>query len=354
MPSFGQLGLPASARVNVITVCSTHLTSNIVGHENTGRPVLQKTEPSDPQLTNQVHPTTVTKGKDHKCYRFETERKMRIQLINFACCFFCLNYESWAWTTNRRMMTWSRSCNGCEHSALLLGKETEWTSDFDDFLQSGDDDLFQLSSIFKSRAPRDLTAIQTRLFSLGQDLILVDFVGNMGFDEVTDWEYYEVNEEDPSDRRVVQPNPFDSSKPKRTRKSSGSVVRVFRGEFIGRLGGALSSKGLDRRVIVKEFTGEMALQLARYELLSVGKLQSDLMGKDEDVSSGEWIQVASSRSVLARKDDRNVANLVQQLNKAPFLGILGEVNLAELEGEMDSNEFYRALGVPPPKPEAIW
>lgn len=238
---------------------------------------------------------------------------------------------------------------------LRLGEETEWTSDFDDFLQSGDgDDAFQISSIFKSRGTRDLTAIQTRQFSLGQDLILTDFVGNMGFDEVTDWEYYEVNEEDPNDRRVVQPNPFDSSKPKRTRKSSGSVVRVFRGEFVGRLGGALSSSGLDKRIIMKEFTGELALKLARYELLSVGRLQSNLMAQDDDIASGEWIQTASSRSVLARKDDRNVADLIQKLNKASFLGILGEVNLAELDGEMDTNEFYRTLGVPPPKPEAIW
>jgi serine/threonine protein kinase len=36
------------------------------------------------------------------------------------------------------------------------------------------------------------------------------------------------------------------------------------------------------------------------------------------------------------------------------LGILGEVNLAELEDDMDLNSFYRALGVPPPKPEATW
>lgn len=238
---------------------------------------------------------------------------------------------------------------------LLLGEETEWTSDFDDFLQSGDrDDTFQLSSIFKSRGTRDLTAIQTRQFSLGQDLILADFVGNMGFDEVTDWEYYEVNEEDPNDRRVVQPNPFDSSKPKRTRKSSGSVVRVFRGEFVGRLGGTLSSRGLDKRIIVKEFTGELALKLARFELLSVGRLQSNLMAQDDTVASGEWIQIASSRSVLARKDDNNIADLIQKLSKASFLGILGEVNLAELEGDMDPTEFYRALGVPPPKPEAIW
>jgi serine/threonine protein kinase len=36
------------------------------------------------------------------------------------------------------------------------------------------------------------------------------------------------------------------------------------------------------------------------------------------------------------------------------LGILGEVNLAELEDSMDLNEFYSALSVPPPKPGAIW
>jgi hypothetical protein len=107
-------------------------------------------------------------------------------------------------------------------SRLQLAEE-EWTSDFDDFVQ-GDDDEFKISSIFKSRGMRDLSGIQTRLFSLGEDLILSDFVGNMGFDEVTDWEYYYENEEDPIDRKVVQPNPFDSSKPKRTRKSSGSVV----------------------------------------------------------------------------------------------------------------------------------
>lgn len=57
----------------------------------------------------------------------------------------------------------------------------------------------------------DWTAIQTRQFSLGQDLILSNYVGNMGFDEVTDWEYYYPSEDD-DERKVVQPNPFDSSK----------------------------------------------------------------------------------------------------------------------------------------------
>ena len=59
----------------------------------------------------------------------------------------------------------------------------------------------------------DWTAIQTRQFSLGQDLVLSNYVGNMGFDEVTDWEYYLQSEDEGDDeRQVVQPNPFDQSK----------------------------------------------------------------------------------------------------------------------------------------------
>ena len=264
----------------------------------------------------------------------------------------CLENGSFAFLCSHSLERASRSPR-CA-SSLNLGGGSEWTSDFDDFLEDGESDAFLLSSVFKSRGVRDLTGTHTRQFSLGQDLILSDFVGNMGFDEVTDWEYFEVNEEDPSDRKIVQPNPFDNSKPKRTRKSSGSVVRVFRGEFVGRLGGALSSRGLDRRVVVKEFTGYMALKLARYELLSLGKLQTYLFPDNDDVAGGDWIQAASSRSVLGRKDDRYVGDLLEKLNKAPFLGIIGEVNLAEVEGEMDPNDFYRSLGVPPPKPEALW
>jgi serine/threonine protein kinase len=131
-------------------------------------------------------------------------------------------------------------------------------------------------------------------------------------------------------------------------------VRVFRGEFVGQIGGSLSSKGLDRRVLVKEFTGEMALQLARYELLSIGKLQSDLLADNAEAKNGDWLRAASLRSSTNREDNDNLGVLARRLSKAPFLGIFGEVNLAELDGDMDPNDFYRALGVPPPKPEAVW
>jgi len=248
-------------------------------------------------------------------------------------------------------------------SLLASFKEEEWTSDFDDFIgdggkDNGDDDNSSLSDFLSKSnsggANRDLTAVQTRLFSLGEDLIINDYVGNMGFEEVTDWEYYYENEDDPEDRNVVNPNPFDSSKPKRTRTNSGSLIRVFRGEFIGRLGGTIRSKGRDQRVLVKEFTGAFAQELAKSEQVAMAKLQSRLIEERDDAAEGGWIQSASSRSVLGRTDDAHVSDLLQELLSAPYLGILGEVNLAEMDGEMDPNDFYRALGVPPPKPGAIW
>jgi hypothetical protein len=234
----------------------------------------------------------------------------------------------------------------------------------DDLVKPGtdddDDDTFDITK-FKNRATSiDLSACTSRQFSLGQDLVLSDYVGNMGFDEVTDWEYYYPSEDDPDDRQVVQPNPFDPAKPKRTRTSSGSVVRLFRGEFVGQLGGTISAQGFDKRVLVKEFTGSLALELAQSELEAAGKLQSELLKVSmiDSAVKGEWIRIGSSRSGnnggMVRQDNANLAGLIKLLSQSKFLGIFGEVNLAELEGELAPNEFYRALGVPPPKPDAVW
>jgi hypothetical protein len=82
------------------------------------------------------------------------------------------------------------------------------------------------------------------------------------------------------------------TRPKRTRKSSGSVIRIFRGESVGQLGGTVSANGLDRSVLVKEFRGDLALPRSKLE--SLIRLQSDLMSaKDEDAKLGEWIRTAS-------------------------------------------------------------
>jgi len=181
---------------------------------------------------------------------------------------------------------------------------------------------------------------------------------------VTDWEYYYAGEDDPDERMVVQPNPFDESQPRRTRSSSGSVVRIFRGEMVGLLGSCFSAQGLDKRVLIKEYMGESALDLAECELLAVSELQSNQFLTDRSAKKGDWTKVAASRSSKERQDNANVAVLCGKLGGqsgtfstvpgTPFLGILGEVNMAELDGEMDPNEFYRALGVRGPNPSAIW
>jgi serine/threonine protein kinase len=122
------------------------------------------------------------------------------------------------------------------------------------------------------------------------------------------------------------------------------------------LGGTLSSQGLDRRILVKEYFGDMALQLADNELKALGKLQSSLLQRsgDESARKGDWIDAAASRSVKLRLDNANVATLVNLLRAEPYVGILGEINLAEFDDDLDANEFYRALSVPPPKSGAVW
>lgn len=235
------------------------------------------------------------------------------------------------------------------HRFVLSRAANEWKGDFEDYFDDGQDDSLLISNLFpQATRLEDRSGAQVRQFILGQDLVLSNYAGSMGFDEVTDWEYYQ-QDEDGDDRRAVQPNPMDPAQPKRTRASSGSVVRVFRGEFQGALGASMRAQGLDKRILVKEFTGQLALDLARAEWMAVGKLQSKLLDKGTD-----WITAASSRSVASRTDNQNVVTLCQKLMKSRYLGILGEVNLAELDDNMEPNEFYRALGVPPPKPNAIW
>ena len=280
---------------------------------------------------------------------------------------------------------WTSDFDGWEGSystdtnKLNVNFNTNANDSFKDLEDDDDSDTKALSELLSNRAAEqrasDLSAIRTRQFSLGPDLVLSDYVGNLGFEEVTDWEYYYEEFEDDDDeygggngrrsgnakqtgrqRRVVQPNPFDASQPRRTRTSSGSVVRLFRGEFVGVLGGLLGSQGLDRRVLVKEYFGDTALSLAERECAAVARLQSELVRQNEGKGSAtdDWNVAAGARSVQFRTDNARVASLVKWLQSEPYVGILGEVNLAELEGEWDPNEFYRALKVPPPQPGAIW
>jgi hypothetical protein len=184
----------------------------------------------------------------------------------------------------------------------------------------------------------DLTGSTEREFSLGRDVILSNYAGSLGFDQVTDWQYYTVDvdedngkyysriKEDEEPRRTpVSPRPMDPSQPSRTRSSSGSVVRIFRGELVGgssSLGSKLRSRGLDMRVLIKEYYGEEGLKLANAEKQGLGRLQSSWLrsyylnkndaSRVKELEDGEWIERARRRYVdgitntSTNKDDENL------------------------------------------------
>jgi hypothetical protein len=172
-------------------------------------------------------------------------RSVLIYVIAFIVSSFVLGYAPTQQQHHRRNTITKKCrqlstnqiqyCHSHSHNLLSLkgkgdGVDEEW-SDFDGFVGGGggggneslesksnkrtDNDNFDsvdFLQLFQERSGSiDLTSCQTRQFSLGQDLVLSDYVGNMGFDEVTDWEYYYQAEDDPDERQVVQPNPFDSS-----------------------------------------------------------------------------------------------------------------------------------------------
>lgn len=96
--------------------------------------------------------------------------------------------------------------------------------DFDFFDDDDDEDSLAFARLSETKTIRDLSGSQHRQFRLGNDVMVVDFIGSLGFEEVTDWEYYYDSEDDDGERQVVKPPPMDSSKPRRTRSSSGSLV----------------------------------------------------------------------------------------------------------------------------------
>lgn len=226
----------------------------------------------------------------------------------------------------------------------------------------------------------DFTGGTYREFTLGRDLLLSDYAGSLGYDQVTDWQYYTADMVTGEKLSNTSPNPFDPNQPSRTRSKSGSIVRIFRGEFTGKLGGMLRSRGLDTRVLLKEFAcddkddDDTILQLANDEKKSLGKLQSSwLKGYCisnnnqvlEQLENGEWTDAARKRYVdglidtPTTKDDEHLVTLLECLSSkkgAPFTSILGEMNLNDYydDEDVDPNEWYRTLGVKPPKPGSIW
>jgi serine/threonine protein kinase len=259
----------------------------------------------------------------------------------------------------------STSTSTSTHKFMAPIDDSPLDFDDDDFFEDDEDAL--LFSQITQKQQKDLSGCSTRQFNLGYDLIVSDYVGSLGFEEVTDWEYYQpslVNNE----RRVVEPPPFDPNQPKRTREKSGSVVRIFRGEISGRLGSMVRSKGMDPRIMLKEFSGSMAIDLAKAELESLSRMQSNLCAElNEGARNGDWASSASMRYVEGRvngstkTDDENLMKWMEILSSkggVPYVATLGELNLLEFfenieEGNVQ-NEWYRALGVKAPKPGSLW
>ncbi|KAL7543017.1 hypothetical protein ACHAXR_012508 [Thalassiosira sp. AJA248-18] len=262
-----------------------------------------------------------------------------------------------------------------EPSSLSSLLEEEELPDFDDYT---DDDpkgkeLIPIPLPKMTNTQNDLTGATLREFSFGPDILLSNYAGSLGFDQVTDWQYYATDEYS-GERTPVSPRPMDPTQPARTRSSSGSVVRLFRGEVGGKLASKLRSRGLDSRVWIKEYSGEEAINLAAAEKKGLGRLQSawlenylensnriDLLERMEE---GEWIEAAQRRYVdgltntPTNKDDENLITLLVMLStqKAPFASLLGEMNLNDYydDESTDPNEWYKTLGVKPPKPGSVW
>lgn len=246
--------------------------------------------------------------------------------------------------------------------------------DDDDFFFEDDEDSQLIFSATQNQQNKDFSGCSVRQFNLGYDIILSDYVGSLGFEEVTDWEYYQPSSvfntgsgsKIGDERKIVEPPPFDPNQPKRTREKSGSVVRIFRGEFVGRIASTVRSLGLDNRVLLKEFSGESALSLAKSELKSLSKMQSQLCSElDEDARNGKWYSSASSRYLngrvngVTKEDDDNLIKwmkIVDTSKEIPYIVTYGELNLSEFFNDKGDvrNEWYRSLGVTPPKPNSLW
>ena len=220
----------------------------------------------------------------------------------------------------------------------------------------------------------DLSGVTYRQFKLGTDVRLTNFVGSLGFDEIVDWEYYyEDQDENTKKKIVVEPSPLDPTQPKRTRSSSGSVIRVYLGQLTGALGASLRSVGMDSRIIAKEFVGDMAANLAKAELTSIAKMQTELIRRETDSnedtfmfssrgsspSSSSWAKTARYRNTSDSRsakeaDNSSVLQLVQllQREKVPYVYILGSMIVDQDQQQIQ--DWYRTFGVTPLKSSSIW
>ena len=124
---------------------------------------------------------------------------------------------------------------------------------------------------------------------------------------------------------------------------------------------------MDNRIMLKEFSGDMAIKLAKAELSTVSKMQSNLCAElNEGAKNGDWATSASMRYVEGRvngntkTDDESLMKWMEIISSksVPYTAQFGELNLVEFFeniGEGNArNEWYQALGVKAPEPGSLW
>ena len=112
--------------------------------------------------------------------------------------------------------------------------------------------------------------------------------------------------------------------------------------------------------------------MAMAEKKGLGRLQSAWLDDylrnnnkyDMGLEQGEWIGPAQRRYVdgltntPTNLDDENLITLLELFvkHKAPFVSLLGELNLMDYfdDDDKNPNEWYKALGVKPPQPGSVW
>eukprot|EP00566_Odontella_aurita_P023374 CAMPEP_0113550638 /NCGR_PEP_ID=MMETSP0015_2-20120614/14092_1 /TAXON_ID=2838 /ORGANISM="Odontella" /LENGTH=204 /DNA_ID=CAMNT_0000451465 /DNA_START=47 /DNA_END=657 /DNA_ORIENTATION=- /assembly_acc=CAM_ASM_000160 len=100
----------------------------------------------------------------------------------------------------------SATCRLASASSSSSEDDDDFNLDDDDFFEDDSELIFAATSAASlridedARFDRDLSGCTVRRFSLGYDLLLDSFVGSMGFDEVTDWDYYAIDVDEEGNR----------------------------------------------------------------------------------------------------------------------------------------------------------
>jgi hypothetical protein len=178
-----------------------------------------------------------------------------------------------------------------------------------------------------------LPAARLRRFSAGEFQIN-RYLGGMGFMEITDWEYYGVND-DMRRGDAVRVNPLDPFTPTRTTTQSGTSVRLFEG---------FAYDG--RRVLLKEFFAP-SRKLALGEATALLRLEE------------AWAR-AITPSVPAASDlsgDGNSEAAAQRANTpSPFVTLKGCIEGGDVFASKDFIRGWRRSfpEVDPPLPRNLW